>query len=69
MNQATLEIPASCKLSAKRFTELPDNLAISYGRTFSAMLVESDGHVLVTLSDGTRKAFCYRTVQNLGVVG
>lgn len=69
MNQATLELPASCGLSAKRFTGLPDNLAISYGRTFSATLVESDGNAVVTLSDGTRKAFSYQTVRNLDIVG
>lgn len=69
MNQATLDIPADGQLLATRHTGLFDADAIRYGLSFARTLTESDGYVVVTLSDGTVKAFGYDTILGVVTVG
>lgn len=51
------------------WNELPDDLALSYGRVMAASLSDEHDLVLVTLSDGTEKVIGFDTIRNRVVIG
>lgn len=69
--KATLEIPGSetLRIPSATFNNLPDDVARKAGQIAACTLSEEDGHIILTLSDGTVETMYYDTVQNKVVIG
>lgn len=67
--QATLEIPRSGNIGPSRTDGLSDEMAMLLGRAAARTLLEQDGLVVVTLSDGTLKTIGYDTLMDKMIIG
>lgn len=67
--QATLEIPRSGNIGPSHTDGLSDELAVIMGHIAATTLLDDDEHVVVTLSDGTKKVLAYNTLEHRVVIG
>lgn len=67
--KATLEIPASGNIGRSCWDNLPDDVAMTMGRRAAQTLLEHEGFVIVTLTDGTKKVIGHDTLSGELIVG